>query len=231
MAAIVLADIPFAPQAEELRQALRVRSETDARALEQLCAEAADLARPKAAYRPALISEHGEEGVLIDDIPLASRVLGVNLRSVHRVFLYLATCGVELDAWAHSLDDMLHRFWAEELKVQALRAAVRALNARIEADYHPGKTKVMNPGSLADWPLSQQRPFFRLMGDAAGQLGITLSESCLMTPNKSVSGLRFPTESGFESCQLCPMPDCPGRRAPYDAGLYARVYGPEEGAV
>ncbi len=224
MAAIILADIAFDPPLEALRKALRVRNDSDFRALEVLSAEAARLARPKAAYRPALVAQRDDDGVVIDGVRLSSRVLAVNLSQVHRVFLYLATCGAELDAWAQGLDDMLHRFWAEEIKVQALRAAVRALNSSIEADYHPGKTSVMNPGSLADWPLSQQRPFFQLMDDAAEALGITLSESCLMTPNKSVSGLRFATESGFESCQLCPMPECPGRRAPYDAELYQRTY-------
>lgn len=231
MAVILLTQIPFIPDVEALRQTLRVRNQRDAEALERLCAEAAALAQPKAAYRPAIVARRSEREILIDDVTLTSRVLSANLQDVHRVFLYLATCGTELDEWAHGLEDMVHQFWGEEIKAQALRAATRALNARIEADYRPGKTTVMNPGSLADWPLSQQRPFFQLMADAAHSLGVTLSDSCLMTPNKSVSGIRFATESGFESCQLCPMPDCPGRRAPYDAELYARAYGAEGGAA
>jgi hypothetical protein len=231
MSVILLTEIPFAPDVETLRGTLRVRNQGDAQALQDLCAEAAALARPKAAYRPALVAQCSNDEILIDDVALSSRVLAANLEHVHRVFLYLATCGTELDAWAHKMDDIVHQFWAEEIKVQALRAAVRALNARIKADYHPGKTTTMNPGSLADWPLSQQRPFFRLMAEAARELGITLSDSCLMTPNKSVSGVRFPTESGFESCQLCPMPDCPGRRAPHDPELYARSYGAQGGAA
>ncbi len=226
MAATLLTDIPFAPDQDVLTRTLRIRNPADARALERLCAEAASVARPKAAYRPALITQRDDTQVVIDGVALESRVLSTNLRDVHRVFLFLATCGTELDAWAHSLEDMVHQFWAEEIKAQALQAALRALNARIEADYHPGKTATMNPGSLADWPLPQQRPLFQLMGDAAERLGISLSDSYLMTPNKSVSGIRFATESGFESCQLCPMPDCPGRRAPYDADLYTRAYAP-----
>ncbi len=224
MTSILITEIAYAPDIETLRQALRIRNQDDLRALESLATEAQALARPKAAYRPAYIAEHGDDSITIDDVTFQSRVLRVNVGKARRVFLYLATCGVELDAWANSLDDMLQRYWAEEIKAQALRTATDALYTRIQKDYQPGQTTIMNPGSLADWPLGQQRPFFRLMHDAAAQLEITLSDSCLMTPNKSVSGIRFPTETGFESCQLCPMPDCPGRRATYDADLYARRY-------
>lgn len=62
------------------------------------------------------------------------------------------------------------------------------------------------------------------MAEAAEALSVTLSDSCLMTPNKSVTGIRFAVEGRFESCQLCPMPECPGRRAPYDADLYQQRY-------
>jgi hypothetical protein len=39
-----------------------------------------------------------------------------------------------------------------------------------------------------------------------------------------VSGILFPTEETFASCQLCPREDCPNRRAPYDAELFERKY-------
>jgi len=42
-----------------------------------------------------------------------------------------------------------------------------------------------------------------------------------MIPNKSVSGLFFPTEVPFESCMVCRRPHCPGRKAPYDPDFLA----------
>ncbi len=83
----------------------------------------------------------------------------------------------------------------------------------------------MNPGSLPDWPLPQQLPLFQLLGDVEGLIGVHLKESFLMVPTKTVSGIFFPTETRFESCQLCPREDCPGRRAPYDAALFQSRYG------
>lgn len=84
----------------------------------------------------------------------------------------------------------------------------------------------MSPGSLEDWPVSQQSALFSLLGDTQHAIGVQLTESCLMVPTKSVSGIRFPMEDSFESCQLCPREDCPGRRAPYDEALYARRFCP-----
>jgi hypothetical protein len=82
----------------------------------------------------------------------------------------------------------------------------------------------MHPGSLQDWPVQEQGPLFALLGEAAPAIGVELTPSYLMVPTKSVSGIRFPLEESFESCQLCSRPNCPNRRAPYEEGLYERKY-------
>lgn len=197
---------------------------SDAAELAQLCKAAQAIARPKALYRLAYIDAHDDDGVVVDGVRLTSRVLRVNLDAVHRVWIYTATCGTELGEWADTLDDVLLQFWAEALKETALAAAIRALGADLNERFQPGKTSAMAPGSLVDWPLAQQRPLFALLGDAEQLVGVHLTESCLMVPNKSISGLRFPTEANFESCQLCPRPDCPNRRARYDPELLATKY-------
>jgi hypothetical protein len=84
--------------------------------------------------------------------------------------------------------------------------------------------KDMSPGSLPDWPIQAQRPLFRLFGDAAESLGVQLTDSMLMIPSKSVSGICFPTEQTFASCQLCPRERCPSRQAKYDGSLYDEKY-------
>jgi hypothetical protein len=82
----------------------------------------------------------------------------------------------------------------------------------------------MSPGSLDDWPLEEQRPLFTILGDVTSSIGVTLNESLLMIPKKSLSGIFFPTEITFHSCQLCPRESCIGRRASYDEKL-AREHG------
>jgi hypothetical protein len=192
--------------------------------LEDCVREAQAVARPKAMYRVGYIESRGDEWVSIGGIRFTSRVLSVNLEKAHRVFVYLATCGTEVENWARAQDDPLRQYWSNAIQEKALRVASRAVVADISERYQPGPTSTMAPGSLGEWPLSEQRPLFALLGDTVDAIGVRLSESLLMVPTKSVSGIRFPTEERFESCQLCPRVDCPGRRAAYDQGLYERKY-------
>jgi len=64
-------------------------------------------------------------------------------------------------------------------------------------------------------PISQQKQLFQLLGDVESAVGVGLTDSFLMMPNKTVSGIFFPTEVNFVSCQLCTRENCPRRRTEY----------------
>jgi hypothetical protein len=192
--------------------------------LEVLVAEAERVGRPRAMYRIAGVDRRDEAQTLIDGVPFASRVLAVNLAKSHQVFPYVLTCGPELQAWSDGLGDPLAQYWAETIKELSIGCATAFFLAEVEKTFHVGASSSMNPGSLPDWPLPQQAPLFRLLGDVTGAIGVTLSESFVMLPTKSVSGILFPTDSDFASCQLCPREECPNRRATYDPGLFERRY-------
>jgi hypothetical protein len=83
----------------------------------------------------------------------------------------------------------------------------------------------MHPGSgdASVWPIEQQGPLFSLLGDVTGAIGVELTDSFLMVPNKSVSGVRFATEIDFRSCQLCHREGCPSRSAAFDPELWRSV--------
>jgi len=221
----ILTDIPVCFETEELLLRLRVdRDSPDAQQLRDLVDRVRSVARPKAACGQWYVGAKGTETVEIGRVTFTSRVLRVNLEHAHRVFPYLATCGREIDALGETLDDPLQRYWLDELKMVALGAASARVRQHIEQTYRPGKTSAISPGSLRDWPITQQRPLFSLFGDAAARIGVTLTDSFLMVPTKSVSGIVFPTEVSFESCRLCPRSDCPGRRAEYDPNLWEQRY-------
>lgn len=221
----VVDSIAFEPNLEGLLKRLRIKEGSPYVAeVGKLIADAQALARPKAMYRLAYIDSKTEDSVVINGISFKSRVLRVNLDVAHRVFAYIATCGTELDAWAHTMPDVLYEYWADAIKEAALYDAIQALNHELATCYHLGRSSVMSPGSLADWPIREQRPLFTLLGDPRSAIGVELTDSYLMIPNKSVSGIRFPSEENFASCQLCPRENCPGRRAPYDETAYERKY-------
>ena len=224
---IVLDNISFQPKLDSLMKAFHIREgSSSATKLECIAADAQAVAKPKAVYKVAFIESKGDDYVVVDGITLTSRVLRVNLEQVHRVFPYVATCGTEMDEWSSSIDDTLESYWADKIKEMALRSAMQALSGHLQDRFRPGRMSRMNPGSLTDWPLQEQRKLFALLGDPKDAIGVQLTESLIMVPLKSVSGISFPAEADFASCQLCPREDCPGRRAPYDATLYDRKYRP-----
>jgi len=225
METVVLDRIRYRANTGALVKRLRIAKESaDHDDLVALVQEAESIARPKAIYGVGYIEDRGDDYVEIAGTRFTSRILRVNLEQAHRAFLYVATCGTELEAWAHALTDLLQRYWAEAIQEAALRDATQALYHDLVERYRPGKTSAMAPGSLGEWPLSEQRALFSTLGDVTGTIGVALSDSLLMIPAKSVSGIRFPTTESFESCQLCPRAGCPGRRAPYDHALYDRRY-------
>ncbi|MHB9033910.1 MAG: vitamin B12 dependent-methionine synthase activation domain-containing protein [Anaerolineae bacterium] len=215
-----LVDIPdFSFDQEVLIKQLHLENDAGQMTeLADLLVEAGKVAKPRALHKLVFIDERGDDFITLDGIRFTSRVLRVNVHDTDRAFATLATCGAELEQWAEQLDDPLYRYWSEAIRIQALGAASLALLKDVERCYQPGHMAAMNPGSLTDWPIHEQRPFFQLVGDSEGYIGVRLQPSMLMWPTKSVSSLFFPTSSNFTSCQLCPRQNCPNRRAPYEAG-------------
>jgi hypothetical protein len=222
---VVLDEIAFDPDLTALAGWLHIKAgSTRLSALEKMVERAKGVARPKAIHRVVRVDHTGEDHVVLDGTRFASRVLSVNLAETHRVFVYVATCGAELERWARTMRTGLDRFQADAIAGAALTAARLACFQQIEEIFHPGQLGEMNPGSLPDWPIREQRPLFDLLGDPEAAIGVQLLPSYLMSPTKTSSGLLFPAEGGYYNCQLCPMEDCPGRRAPYDPDLYQRKY-------
>lgn len=232
MERVLLTDIPLELDATGLLEKYRLEPGSErAEGIRRLVEAASARARPKALYVPCAIDGRGEEHVTAAGVTFRSRVLAVNLEKVHRVFPFVATCGMELETWSRSLAGGLDKFCAEEIKGTALGAAVLAVVAHIQEHHCPGPVSMMNPGSLEDWPVSEQKPLFDVLGgDARSVVGVTLLDSLLMEPGMTASGIWFPAEERFENCMLCPREACPGRRAPHDPELVERRYRKKPGA-
>lgn len=221
----VLDATPASLDRERVFKAAHVQPGTsDAVVLERLCAEAETIARPKALTKLAYIDEKGNDFIVVDGIRFDSRILRVNVGEAFRVVPYVATCGLEIEEWSRSLNDMLEQYWADVIKQLLVGQAVSALGAYARENLGLNQSAAMNPGSLPDWPLAQQKPLFELLGDPTTAIGVTLTDSFLMLPAKSVSGIHFPTDTDYKNCQLCPREDCPGRSAPYEPHLYEQKY-------
>jgi hypothetical protein len=157
--------------------------------------------------------------VTIEGVTFSSRVLRKNLESVERVFPFVISIGPDLEKHAGSCGDPLRQYYLEGLADMALHVAARHLERHLKTRHGLSEIASLSPGSLEDWPITQQALLFSLFDGPEASAGVRLTEHMLMVPRKSISGIWFPTEVSFQSCQLCPRKDCPGRRAPFDKDL------------
>lgn len=216
----IIDNIPVELSVEQVLTRLHLDSDGKyAEDVQQLIDIIQPLARPKAMYDVCYIDKKDTDSVDIGGVTFTSRVLRVNLDKIERVFPFITTCGIEVENIDIPSDDIMKKFILDTIKQMALGIAAKHLRERVITKYNPGKISVMSPGSLENWPISEQRQLFSIFGDVESLIGVRLTDSYLMIPIKSTSGMFFPTEVGFESCQLCPRERCPGRRAPYDEKL------------
>jgi hypothetical protein len=222
---IVLDPLAYEIDRASLLAKVRLKEGSDhTEEFDSLIREAKGIAHPRAIYRMAFVTSRGDKHVVAEGLRFESRVLTVNLDNQHRFFAFCVTAGGELDAWAKSKTDLLEHYWADAINQSVCVSARAFLEKHIEEKHGLVKTARMSPGSLPDWPVQEQRVLFELLGDTTASIGVTLSESMLMMPIKSVSGIFFHNDEGFASCRLCPREGCPGRKAPYDPGLYERRF-------
>ena len=191
----------------------------------ELLQQALAVAKPKAIYTTVLVTGRGDDFLELDDIPLESRLMPRNLAKVHRAFPYVVTCGTEIDDFGRSLDDMVQVWWLDTIKELILAQANTYLDKHFTEVVGLGQFSVMNPGSLPDWPLSEQPKLFALIGDVEGLIGVQLTDSCLMLPTKTLSGLAFQSDEDYQECRLCNRKACTGRRVAFDAGEFERLMG------
>lgn len=217
MTRYVLDAFDFAVTEEALLTRCRTRRDREegARALE-LLAEGQRFARPRAlVVEAAVAAGAAADRVVVGGVEIRSEFVRAKLLQTSVAYAFVATCGGEAERWSAGFDDFLDRFYADEIKKLWLARAVAAVEDDVKGRFAPAaKLAVLNPGSLPQWPIEGQRELFRILGDTEGTVGVKLTESCLMVPTKSVSGLFFADRTGHVNCALCPRANCPNRRAP-----------------
>lgn len=177
---------------------------------------------PRVVYRGSRVTGQGPD--LIDaggetcHIPEIGRLWGT-----------LEVVGAGICTVGAAIEERVRRLWDErELPLAVMLDSVGSAAVESLAEYAndllcqaaiPAGLKVTNrvsPG-YAGWDTAEQAALFRLCpGDP---IGVTLNESCVMTPGKSISflvgvGPEARVDHYFTQCRRCWMPDCAYRRAP-----------------
>jgi hypothetical protein len=180
------------------------------------------VAEQKSIYRIFALS-HGETGgagrLAIGGLEIESRNLAKNLKGCGEAALFAATLGVGVDRLIRRVEITN---MAKAVVLQACAAAYLeeycdacqeriAREARREGKYLRPR---FSPG-YGDFSLSYQAGIMRML-DCAKQIGLTMTDGCLMTPVKSVTaviGICMTDVACHQSgCGSCRKRDCPYRR-------------------
>jgi len=220
----ILDNLKFDISLNDVCRRLHMGPDSDVSEIQPLIEVAMALIEPKAIYEVSYIEDKLEDAVMVNGRNLTSRVLRKNLDQAERIFPFVITLGPKLGEKQADSTDLLENFYLDTIGNVALNSARKQLKRHLKSEFALEKISSMAPGSLPDWPIEEQAPLFKLLGDVDAAIGVKLSNSLLMLPAKSISGIYFPTEVSFFSCQLCPRERCESRKAKYDPKL-AREYG------
>jgi len=201
----------------------------DESALDALIGDCRKHAQPKILYRSCRDVHVDGEEVHIDEVTFRSKALSRNLEKAGAAFAFVITCGRELDISYTAGSDIILDYIHDGIKAVVLQCAINCFNEHIRKRFSIDHFATINPGSgdARMWPIDQQRELFTLLGDVEKKTGVHLTDSFLMVPNKTVSGILFPASEDFHNCRICHRTDCPSRSAPFDRKLWVQLYGEE----
>jgi hypothetical protein len=216
----ILDDIPMHLDINEVSKNLHLdKKKGYSNTARELVELASSVIRPKIIYEVSYVGNKNEDTVYIGNVKFTSHVLRVNLDKIGKVFPYIVTIGKELEDNAASFDSLLKAYCLDEIGNMLVELGMEYLEDYLKRRYKFEQLSNISPGSLEEWPITQQKQLFSIFGNVEDLIGVKLTDKSLMIPRKSVSGIFFPTHVKFYSCQLCPRENCKERAAPYDKNL------------
>lgn len=190
-------------------------------AVEECIAKARALARPEVVSVKKKVLKSGGGSVRLEGgTELSGKALSSYIKDSRQACLFLATIGGGLEnaatGWMKKGDhlrgyllDSIGSFAVESLAEnfeRLLRSSCAAKNMSVSMRLSPG---------YCDWPIEEQAKLSRVIGFS--DAGVRLTESFMMVPRKSVSGLVGIGPKGLFSgtksqCVICDKNECGYRR-------------------
>jgi hypothetical protein len=185
--------------------------------IDEVLKRTSELCKPQAGYRmlDVVKAEGIRDSLVVDGVQFhTDQIVTAQIRKADRVIFFLCSIGPGMETWsrhfAHEGDptmsyfvdtvasliveaavDTMHNYIAEQLKLQGLKITNR---------YSPG---------YCDWSVEEQKKLFSFFPKEF--CGVTLTDSALMIPIKSVSGLiGVGKDVAYQQyfCDTCGRKDC-----------------------
>lgn len=183
--------------------------------IEHCVNELQKLIAPKSVYQMFSVFRDEKETIIIDTMKIHSRHLARNLKGCREVCLFAATLGIGPD---RLIQRAQIRRIADAVIYQAASAAMietycDQINEEItqSARQRGMYTRPRFSPGYGDLPLELQKDFLQIL-KTSKNIGLTLTDSLLMMPSKSVSaiiGLADTDEKCHtKGCRICTKKDC-----------------------
>lgn len=158
-------------------------------------------------------------GIVVDDIHFTTgKIIASCMKKAESIAFFIATAGVEFEALQkrlHEEGDIWNNFLTDAIGSEIAEATVRFVADELERSVEPDGLNISNsysPG-YCGWTVKEQQKLFSLFPPKP--CGVTLTDSSLMLPIKSVSGiigLGSEVEKEAYSCEICTMKNCYKKR-------------------
>lgn len=161
-------------------------------AVSALVKECTDEAESRLSYRVCyrVLPVSADNGICdIGDLKWSSKDLAANLSGCTRAVIFAATLGTEPDRLIarYGRISPSRALIMQAIGAERIEALCDTFCADIEAEYGIKTRARFSPG-YGDLPIERQKDIFALL-DCERKIGLTLNESLLMSPSKSVTAI------------------------------------------
>lgn len=177
------------------------------------------LMEPRLFYRVHSLENDGRGLVrLSQDVSFCSRKLAKSLQDSEKVICFIGSIGSAVDREITRLfraNRLSEAYILDAMGSVAVESMVEQFQQEVEHRYKnedKSTTLRFSPG-YCDWPVTEQKKLFQLF--PSKDIDVELSDSCLMKPRKSISGVFGITprkSSPYNPCLDCRRRDCETRR-------------------
>ena len=157
--------------------------------VEDLFVEMQKIARPKAIYFKAEVTEKSEKSVMVNDQTFESQLFGGTVEKGETVYPYIVTVGTELDEYAKTLTDSMDQFMIDEMMNLLVNIGKVFVFKEVEKEAGWEGIQDYVPGNGEEWSTGEQIRLFNLFGDDTKKIGVSLGTHAFVLPGRSTIGI------------------------------------------
>ena len=191
------------------------------KSLNECLAKAKSLSKPNYIRAIKKIALIGEDFIEIEGgIRFSTGRIAQYIKDSSDIVIFLVTIGDEIEKIAGELTsgkEPLQGYLLDRIGSFAVESLAKAVEKKIRKDYSILKKSVSrrySPG-YCDWPIEEQHIIAKILDFS--KIGVSLNESCMMKPKKSISAIVAIADRGIftefgSTCGICEKKDCSYRR-------------------